>query len=651
MGQASDNVFADNDDLRWQLAHGVDWEALVPLVEPRLGVDEEAPGSVDEARALYEEVLHEAGRFIARECLPHVRTLDTEHPRLVDGEVRYPAVHDRIFEGLRRLDLLGISVPRELGGMGCPLLVNFCVAEMLARADVGLMTQHGFYAGIAMALLLYAALEGAVELDGQGRIVRCRFERPIRELASGEAWGAMVLTEPGAGSDLGAIRTRARRDADGVWRLWGEKIFITAGDGEHHIVLARSEPDREGLDGLSLFYVPRHVERAGVRKRNVTITKLEDKLGHSASATLSLLYDGAEAELIGERGAGFKLMTRLMNGARIAVGFEAIGIIEAAWRMARAYARERRSMGRALFEHELVADMLDEMETDLRGLRALAFEAMRHAETHQRLEMRLLLEPPAHAAERARLEERLRAHRRRARALTPLLKYLAAEKAIEITRRNMQIHGGMGYMTECGADKLLRDALVVPVYEGTSQIQALMALKDRLGGVMREPLPFLRHAMQARVYARTTRGLEQALWRAEHMVVRAIEAMVRTILGRKLFESWRAAAGGHGLRERLVRLGAALGGGWDVRRDFSFGLLHAERLTRMLADLEIARVLVRQGERFPARRGYAERYLQRMLPRMRARLEEIASGAIAPGPVLAAARAAVAGDQEEREDR
>jgi alkylation response protein AidB-like acyl-CoA dehydrogenase len=631
----STNVFLDNEDMRWHLEHSVDWPTLVKLVENDFRAPD-GPESVEEARELYDAILEEAGRFIARECLPHAETLDVEHPKLVDGEVVYPDIHRKIFQGLKDMELLGLAVPREVGGMGCPLIVNFCVTEMLARADAGIMTHHGFFNGIATALLVYASLEGAVEVE-DGQIRKTRYEDAIRACATGEAWGAMVLTEPGAGSDLAATRAVGRQEADGTWRVSGEKIFITSGDGQHHVVLARTEDESLGLKALSLFHVERVIERDGKEVRNVLLTKLEDKLGHGSSATLALLYEDSEAELIGQRGEGFKLMLTLMNGARIAVGFEALGVCEAAYRMAVKYASERRSMGRFLREHELIADMLEEMDTDIRGIRALAFEAMRHAELQQRLEMKLRIDPPADALEHKALSRRARRHSRRARDLTPLLKYLGGEKVVEIARRNMQIHGGMGYIKETGADRLLRDALVVPVYEGTSQIQALMALKDRLGAVIKDPVTFMRRAMEARVRARTTRGTEQRLWQAEVLVARAIEHIVWRVLGRKVREEWKGQLSKGSLMERFGYLTQGFLRSWDAKQDFSFGLLHAERLTQMLSDLEVGRVLWRQGAEHPERLVYAERYIRRMLPRMTARAMEITGDVIEPDEVVAAA--------------
>src|SRR5262249_4536138 len=188
-----------------------------------------------------------------------------------------------------------------------------------------------------------------------------------------------------------------------------------------------------------------------------------------------LLYEDAVGELVGKRGQGFELMLLLMNSARIGVGLESIGCAEAALRMAKAYAADRRTMGKPLAQHELIAEKLLDRGTWIQGMRALAYEAVNAVEISQRLDLILRSSPPSDPEKLAKMQARLRRLSRKARRLTPLLKYVASEKAVEIARDAMQVHGGMGYIDETGVHKLLRDALVMPVYEGTSQIQALMA--------------------------------------------------------------------------------------------------------------------------------------------------------------------------------
>ncbi len=392
---------------------------------------------------------------------------------------------------------------------------------------------------------------------------------------------------------------------DGVWRVSGQKIFITSGHGQYQLVLAKTEDSKNGLKDLSLFLVPRIIERDGETIHNVQIERLEHKLGIHGSVTATLAYDDSEAELIGERGQGFELMLLLMNNARLGVAFESIGLMEHALRLSQEYAAERISMGKPIDRHEMIADYLDRMETDVAGMRALAFDAAWAVDLYTKLEMKLQIDPPADEQERKAMERRMRSVKRRARDLTPLLKYMGAEKAVELSQLALKIHGGVGYTKEYEVEKLVRDALVLPIYEGTSQIQSLMALKDQLQAALKDPAGFLRRSAQARIASLSARDpMDRALARLQAQVNGAMQH----ILTRIARDKW------HSVSDKKMTQWAAALKKWDPRRDFSFGLLHAERFTVMLCEVAAADVLVKQAHRFPERRDLALRYLERAAP-------------------------------------
>jgi alkylation response protein AidB-like acyl-CoA dehydrogenase len=530
-----------------------------------------------------------------------------------------------IFDQMKELGIHGLTLPRELGGMNAPLLLYFINAELFARGDVSVMAHHSFHGGIALAMLFFSVLEGSTEVDPQeGRILRTRFEQEIREIARGEAWGSMDITEPDAGSDMAALRTFAEQDEHGQWFVTGQKIFLTSGHGKYHFVIARTEkpthPDDPfaGLNGLSMFLVRTYETDADGNKRWLTsFDRIEEKLGHHGSVTAAQTFDRTPAQLIGKRGEGFKNMLVLMNNARLGVGFESIGLCEAAYRMARDYAAGRPSRGKTIDRHEMIADYLDEMRTDIQGLRALAVDAAIHEETSKRMMMQMMHLAPADELARKRLEQRMKQHARQARRLTPLLKYLAAEKAVEMARRCVQIHGGNGYMREYGAEKLLRDAMVMPIYEGTSQIQALMAMKDTLSGILSNPKDFLRRMAEARWTSASARDpLERAVARIrlsslsaqQHLLTRTTADKVRSLKDRPMNE-WPKA---------LLK-------SWNPKKDFAYAMLHAERLTQMLADEAIAERLLAQAKAHPERREVLERYVERAEPRCRSLAEHIAN--------------------------
>ena len=432
----------------------------------------------------------------------------------------------------------------------------------------------------------------------------------------------MDITEPDAGSDMAALRALAEQDSDGNWFLTGQKIFLTSGHGKYHLVIARSEPvsgtddPMAGLEGLSMFLVPAYEDQDGKRVRLATLDRIEEKLGHHGSVTAAVTFERTPAQLIGKRGEGFKYMLMLMNNARLGVGFETLGLCEAAYRMAVDYAAQRPSMGKTIDRHEMIADYLDEMATDIQGLRALCMYGAVHEELAEkkRIKLHLLSEG---SDEHKALSRAARSHKAKARRVTPLLKYLGAEKAVEMARRCLQIHGGNGYMKEYGAEKLLRDALVMPIYEGTSQIQALMAMKDTMGQAIKNPRRFVSRLAQARWRALSARDpLEKrvaklqvlSLSAQQHLLTRTAAHKVKSLSGRPLSE-WAKA----------------LKSNWNPKRDFAYAMLHAERLIRILADEAICEILLEQAREHEDRVELLERYLERAEPRCRFLHDEITS--------------------------
>ncbi|MBM4279470.1 MAG: hypothetical protein FJ137_01470 [Deltaproteobacteria bacterium] len=625
---ASTNFFLDNDDLRFQLSQ-LDWGTLVDLQE-QLFLDEDRLTSGTDGRAFYEEMLTTLGEYIAKEVAPHEHELGAQHPTLLDGEVEDTARMKKIFAGLAGLGAFGLTLPRRLGGTNAPLLINQILMELLTRADASVPGQFAFYGGIAQALLFYSNEEGSVTYEG-GVPVKSRFDRAIQRIGEGREWGAMVLTEPQAGSDLARLRSKATQQADGTWRLTGQKIFITAGHGEHHIVIARSEDEatHPGLKGLSLFYVPGHVDAqrkacskgATGAKKNFIIGGVEHKMGQRSCVAATIHYEDSVAELLGQRGDGFRLMLVLMNNARIGVAFEALGSCEASYRTARAYAEERVSMGKPIARHEMVADYLDEMDVAIRALRAMTFEAAFHEEASMRLKLLLKVRPPSSEDDRKSLEKKAKNQAARSRELTPLIKYFGGEESVRQARMAMQLFGGSGYIVETGVEKLLRDALIIPVYEGTSQIQSLMALKDNLLAVLKNPTKFARDIAEARFVALSANDpLDKAVARLKVTTLSAMQTILSRIAADKLgtvkgqpMTSWRSL----------------LSGDWEPSRDFSFGILHAERLTKLLCYSHMAEILARQAHASaatahgPERREIADRFVERFEPRSKGVLLEI----------------------------
>jgi alkylation response protein AidB-like acyl-CoA dehydrogenase len=600
------NFYADNDDLRFYVERAIDWEPLVRLTEYLY----KAPGAFpnrDEAVEFYKSALEMVGEFSANEVAPHSEAIDRQHPRLEDGEVIFPPVLREIMEKIHALQLHGMCLPRELDGLNCPYLLVLVTTELFARADVSVAAHVGFHGGMALAGLVFSIIEGSTEFDTETcQIKSTRFSDMVSDIAAGNAWGSMDITEPNAGSDMSALSTRGVLEADGRWYLTGNKIFITSGHAKYHFVVAKTEASSgggalSGLKELSMFLVKAYEDIDGARVRYTHFDKLEDKLGHHGSATVAVRYDRSPAQLIGERGDGFRMMLLLMNNARLGVGFESLGICEAAYRLASDYAAQRPAMGKMIERHEMIADYLDEMQTTIQALRALSMAGAFHEEMSQKIRLMLRFLPPEDPDDKRTAERDLARHQASARRLTPLIKYMGSEQAVKMAQRCIQIHGGYGYITEYGAEKLLRDAMVLPIYEGTSQIQSLMVMKDSLLGVLKAPGGYCS-------------GLVGAMWQGCF----AVDADTRRVAR---LQRRRFAVMGYLLRRLAVK---QLRGGmgrflkeWDTKTDFALAMLHAERLMLLSIDVAVSEVLLTQSQRFPERRALLLRYLERAEPRCR----------------------------------
>lgn len=616
------NFYRDNEDMKWYVEKGLDWDSLVRATEFDFRA-KDCFTSVDEAVEFYKEIAEQVGEFIANEMSPHQQRFDREGVIFENGEARLPDTLQGIFDQLGEMGLHGLPVPREFGGMNAPLALWYFTGEMIGRADVSSMTHYSFHGGMAMAALIFSIREGTTKVDESGgRIESCRFEKMISEIAAGKAWGAMDITEPDAGSDMARLRCVGEQDADGNWFITGQKIFITSGHAKYHFVIARTEktadPDDAfaGLKGLSMFLCEAWEDLPdGTRKRNIKIGRVEEKLGHHASVTAELEFDKTPAILIGKRGEGFGYMLTLMNAARVGVGFECIGLCENALRQAEAYAAERKSMGKTIDRHEMIADYLEEMRTDIQCMRALTVSANFHEEMSQKLNLAVQFRTDLSDEERKRREKQRARHAKMARRYTPLLKYLGGEKAVEIAQRAIQIHGGVGYTTEYGVEKLFRDAMVLPIYEGTSQIQSLMAMKDTLGAIMKAPQDFFRRGAQARWRSLSARdSFERRVAKIQYTAFLAQQALIVRTAGDKFktladqpVSTWK---------DQITK-------NWDPKRDFAYAMLHAERLTRILVDEACAEIFLEQSRKDPARRELLERHLERAEPRVKFLLEEI----------------------------
>jgi alkylation response protein AidB-like acyl-CoA dehydrogenase len=450
-------------------------EEMIFLLEEVTGAAAALAGAGLDAETL-RALLAEAGSLCSNVIAPLNRPADVAPSRLEAGEVICPPGWRDAYRQWREAGLNGVSLPQEWGGMGLPQTVGAASMEMLTSACMAFSTLPVLTQGMVEALCRHAS----PELQAWA----------LPKLVSGEWAGAMALTEPQAGSDLGAIRTRALPVADGRYSLSGSKIFITFGEHDLaenilHLVLARLPDAPEGSRGISLFLVPKWLEEAGERKRNAILcTGLEKKLGIRASPTCSLTYEGATAFLVGAPHRGLAAMFTMMNRARLATGIQGVAIAERATQQAVAYARERRQ-GRGqdgegavpLAAHPDVARMVLTMRSLTDAGRAIAYLAGGEIDR---------AETSGEAAARADL-------------LTPIVKAHLSQTGVEVTSLGIQVFGGMGYVEETGMAQLWRDARIAPIYEGTNGIQAIDLVMRKLpldeGGVALRLIAGLRQEM------------------------------------------------------------------------------------------------------------------------------------------------------------
>jgi alkylation response protein AidB-like acyl-CoA dehydrogenase len=443
-------------DLRFALEEIAGLDALARL-----------PGYAETTTELVAQVLEEAGRFATGVLAPLNQTGDEEGSRLENGVVRTPAGFADAYRQFIEAGWHGVAFDPAHGGQGLPLSVATALSEIWNGANMS----------FALCPML---TQGAVESlerhgsDGQKAMF-------LDKLVSGEWSGTMCLTEPQAGSDVGALRTRAVKDGE-HYRMTGAKIFITYGEHDFtdnivHMVLARTPDAPPGVRGVSLFIVPKFLvghDGALGQRNEVRAVSLEHKMGINASPTCVMSFgdnDGAVAYLVGEENRGIEYMFTMMNNARLAVGLECIGVAEAAYQRALAYARERRQ-GRgiegkgevAIIEHPDVRRMLMTMKAQTEAMRALALHVAALIDTARRHES---------ADERARCQ-------RRVDLLTPVVKAYCSDTGFAVASTGVQVHGGMGYIEETGAAQHMRDARITMIYEGTNGIQALDLVRRKL---------------------------------------------------------------------------------------------------------------------------------------------------------------------------
>ncbi len=458
------NFFLDNIDLQLQLEHPL-MERLMELRERGYAEREQydfAPQDFDDAMDSLRRVMELAGEVCGETLAANAESVDREGPHHEGDRVRYASGTVENLAAFHAAGLDGMALPRRFGGLNLPLLSSIMVNEMIARADAGFQNVWG----------LQDCAETLNEFGSEEQKAKY-----LPMTVGGATW-SMALTEPDAGSDLGAVMLKAAWSEErGCWLLNGVKRFITNGDGDLSLVLARTEEGTTDARGLSMFVYDK-------RNGGVKVRRIEHKLGIKGSPTCELVYQDAPAELVGDRRMGLiKYVMSLMNAARLGIGAQSVGTCEAAYREALKYAGEREQFGKPIIRFTAVAELLQQMKAKTQAVRTLLYETARFVEIYKAL--------AAISKERAlEGEERqeMKFYNRLADGFTPLLKLFASEYANQLAYDAIQIHGGSGFMKDYPCERIYRDARIMSIYEGTSQLQVVAAINGVTKGTFLEQI-------------------------------------------------------------------------------------------------------------------------------------------------------------------
>ncbi len=588
-----DNFFADNPDILFHFEKRMNFDDLFAWTT---NIDREtvSASTPDEYLKVWCEVLEGFGEYAASRIAPNAAKIEKEDIVLQGGEVKLGETMQANIAGLVELGSPGLGVAPEYGGLGAPFFVDMAACEIGNRACPSTMLNSGWWGPISKIIEQF----GSDELK----------QEYCPKIASGEYSGSMSLTEPDAGSDLSAIRTYGEEQGDGTWLISGSKRFISNGNGEISLVLAKNKKGGESLNDLSLFLCPAFVNG----KRNFHITKVEEKVGLHGSATCELVFEQSKGYLIGANGSGFKYMLKLMNDSRIGVAFQGLGLMEACYRLARDYAEQRKTWGKPIAQHELVAEKLLDMEVETKAFRSLCYQAAFNGAMVHAGERYLAANPQLDASEKKDIERKIKSYNKRVRRWTPLVKYWAGEKSVEHARNALQLHGGYGFTKEYRAEWWVRESLIYALYEGTSQIQALMSMKDTLKDVVARPKAFFESAFGLKVKAFSEPDpVRRKLYKMKEVLHHSIVAILFRLMKSNVRTSMTEMNGAD-ILAKVKTLSK------DLMKFDSLqpALLHAERICEMKCLIAVSEAALWDAEVDPSRMWIAERMVNTSWPKV-----------------------------------
>lgn len=446
------NYYSDHPEIEFHLNHPL-MKRVVDLKERNYAEKdqfEDAPVNYEDAIENYKRLLDITGDVAANIIEPNSEDVDLEGPHLENGRMIYASKTFENLDATRKAGLWGLSMPRRYGGLNLPNAIFSMASEIIAAADAGFQNIWS----------LQSCIDTLYEFGSEEQR-----QKYIPRICAGETM-SMDLTEPDAGSDLQRVMLKATQDEDGTWRLNGVKRFITNGDSDIHLVLARSEEGTKDGRGLSMFIYDK-------RDGGVTVRHIEHKLGIHGSPTCELVYKNAKAELCGNTRLGLiKYVMALMNGARLGIAAQSVGVEQEAYNEGLAYAKERAQFGEKIINFPAVYDMLSRMKAKLDAGRSLLYCCARYVDIYKALED-IARDPKLTPEERQEMKK----YTRLADAFTPLAKGMNSEYANQNAYDAISIHGGSGFIMEYKCQRLFRDARIFSIYEGTTQLQVVAAIR------------------------------------------------------------------------------------------------------------------------------------------------------------------------------
>ena len=448
------NFYTDNAALKFQLSHPL-MKKIVALKERNFAEKDKydfAPRDFEDAIDNYDKVLEIIGEICAETIAPNAESVDKEGPQVINNRVKYARGTQENQDALIQAGVYGMALPRQFGGLNFSMIPYVMGGELVSRADAGFANIWG----------LQDCAETIVEFADED--VKAEF---LPRVTQGETC-SMDLTEPDAGSDLQAVQLKATfNEKDGMWYLNGVKRFITNGDAQIKLVLARSEEGTSDGRGLSYFVADNKHDST------IKVRRIENKLGIKGSPTCELVFTNTPAKLVSNRRLGLiKYVMSLMNGARLGVGAQSVGVSEAAYKEAVAYANDRKQFGKAIIEFPAVFEMISVMKAKLDASRALLYETARFVDIYKSYE-------GIEAERKLTPEEKVeyKEYQKLADAFTPQVKMFASEYANQNAYDSVQVHGGSGFMKDYACERIYRDARILTIYEGTSQLQVVSAIR------------------------------------------------------------------------------------------------------------------------------------------------------------------------------